>query len=47
MGATKLTRVVDGKEVQVRVPMQAIVEGRRDNIELLPSDVVYVPESSF
>lgn len=47
MGGTKLTRLVDGKEVQVRVPMQAIVEGRRDNIELLPGDVVYVPESAF
>ncbi|MFB6264906.1 MAG: polysaccharide biosynthesis/export family protein [Bradymonadaceae bacterium] len=44
---TKLTREVDGKEVQVRVPMQAIVEGRRKNIELAPGDVIYVPESAF
>jgi polysaccharide export outer membrane protein len=45
--ATKLTRLVDGKEVQVRVPMQSIVEGRKRNIQLLPGDVVYVPESAF
>lgn len=44
---TKLTREVDGKEVQVRVPMQEVVEGRRKNIRLLPGDVVYVPESAY
>ena len=44
---TKLTREIDGKEVQVRVPMQEIVEGRRKNIELVPGDVVYVPESAY
>ena len=44
---TKLTRKVDGKEVQVRVPMQEIVEGRRRNIKLVPGDVVYVPESAY
>jgi len=44
---TKLTRTVDGKDVQVQVPMQKIVEGRKKNIQLLPGDVVYVPESAF
>ena len=44
---TKLTREVDGKDVQVKVPMQEIVEGRRKNLKLLPGDVVYVPESAY
>lgn len=44
---TKLTRKVDGKEIQVRVPMQEIVEGRRENLKLLPGDVIYVPESAY
>jgi len=44
---TKLTRTVEGKDVQVRVPMQQIVEGRKKNIQLLPGDVIYVPESAY
>lgn len=44
---TKLTREIEGKDVQVRVPMQEIVEGRKKNIELVPGDVVYVPESAY
>lgn len=45
---TKLTRKVEnGVEVQVRVPMQEIVEGRRPNVNLLPGDIVYVPESAY
>jgi len=44
---TKLTREVEGEDVQVRVPMQDIVEGRRKNLRLLPGDVVYVPESAY
>lgn len=44
---TKLTRTVNGKDVQVRVPMQEIVEGRSKNIQLLPGDVVYVPQSAY
>lgn len=44
---TRLTRVIDGKEVQVRIPMQEIVEGRRKNLKLLPGDIVYVPESAY
>jgi len=44
---TKLTREVDGQDVQVQVPMQEIVEGRRKNLRVLPGDVVYVPESAY
>jgi polysaccharide export outer membrane protein len=44
---TKLSRVVNGTEIQVRVPMQEIVEGRSRNIRLLPGDIIYVPESPY
>ncbi|MGM0557302.1 MAG: polysaccharide biosynthesis/export family protein [Myxococcota bacterium] len=44
---TRLTRVINGNEVQVRIPMQEIVEGRRKNLKLLPGDIVYVPESAY
>ncbi len=44
---TKLTRKIHGVDVQVRVPMQEIVEGRRPNLKLLPGDIVYVPESAY
>lgn len=44
---TRLTRVINGDEVQVRIPMQEIVEGRRKNLKLLPGDIVYVPESAY
>lgn len=44
---TKLTRVIDGTEVQVQIPMQEIVEGRQRNLHLLPGDVIYVPQSSY
>lgn len=44
---TKLTRRLSDADVQVRVPMQEIVEGRRSNLRLLPGDIIYVPESAF
>lgn len=44
---TKLTRVIDGVEMQIRIPMQEIVEGRQQNLSLLPGDVIYVPESAY
>lgn len=44
---TKLTREINGSEVQVRVPMQEVVEGRRENLELLPGDILYVPQSPY
>jgi polysaccharide export outer membrane protein len=44
---TKLTRQLDSVEVQVRIPMQEIVEGRRKNLDLLPGDIVFVPQSPY
>lgn len=44
---TKLTRVIDGVEMQFRIPMQKIVEGKQRNLQLLPGDVIYVPQSSY
>ena len=44
---TKLSRVVNGTEIQVRVPMQDIVEGKSRNIELLPGDIIYVPDLPY
>jgi protein involved in polysaccharide export with SLBB domain len=44
---TKLTRVVDGVEIQVRIPMQEIVEGRQRNLRLLPGDVIFVPATAY
>ena len=44
---TKLSRVIRGTEIQVQVPVQEIVEGRSQNIKLLPGDIVYVPRLSY
>ena len=44
---TKLSRVIRGTEIQVRVPVQEIVEGRSQNIKLLPGDIVYVPRLNY
>jgi protein involved in polysaccharide export with SLBB domain len=44
---TKLTRVINDVEVQVRIPVQEIVEGRQRNLRLLPGDIIYVPESAY
>lgn len=44
---TKLTRRINETDVQIRVPMQEIVEGRRANLPLLPDDIIYVPQSAF
>lgn len=44
---TKLTRRVQDDDVQVRVPMQEIVEGRRSNLKLVPGDIIFVPQSAF
>lgn len=44
---TKLTRTVNDVEIQVRLPLQEIVEGRQRNLRLLPGDVVYIPESRY
>ncbi len=44
---TKLSRVVNTAEIQVRVPMQDIVEGKSKNVKLLPGDILYVPELPY
>lgn len=44
---TKLSRVVNASEIQVRVPMQDIVEGKSKNIKLLPGDILFVPELPY
>ncbi|MFU8802810.1 MAG: polysaccharide biosynthesis/export family protein [Bradymonadaceae bacterium] len=44
---TKLTRVLNDVEIQVRIPMQEIVEGRQRNLRLLPGDIIFVPESAY
>ena len=44
---TNVTRLVDGQEVKVRVPVEDIGVGREKNFLLLPGDIVFVPESFF
>jgi protein involved in polysaccharide export with SLBB domain len=44
---TKLSRKIQGTEIQVQVPMQEIVEGKSQNIKMLPGDIVYVPERLY
>ncbi len=44
---TKLSRVINGTEIQVQVPVQEIVEGRSRNIKLLPGDIVFIPENRY
>lgn len=44
---TKLSRKVNNTEIQVRVPVQDIVEGRSRNIKLLPGDIIYVPKVPY
>jgi protein involved in polysaccharide export with SLBB domain len=40
-----VTRVVEGKEVKLPVKMEDIVVGRAKNVELVPGDIIFVPES--
>ncbi len=44
---TKLSRTINGNEIQVEVPVQDIVEGLSRNIKLLPGDIVFVPKVAF
>ena len=44
---TTITRQEGGSQVVIRVPFSEISKGRARNIELLPNDVVFVPESPF
>ena len=43
----RLTRLVDGVEKKIRVPVEDIGIGREKNFSLLPGDIVFVPESFF
>jgi protein involved in polysaccharide export with SLBB domain len=42
-----ITRVVDGREQRLRVPVEDIGVGRAPNFVLQPGDIVFVPESFF
>jgi polysaccharide export outer membrane protein len=44
---TNVTRLVDGQERKIRVPVEAIGVGREKNFLLQPGDIVFVPESFF
>jgi polysaccharide export outer membrane protein len=44
---TSVTRLVDGAEVRVKVPVQDIALGKATNFLLRPGDIVFVPESLF
>lgn len=44
---TNVTRIVEGREVKIRVPVEDIGIGREKNFELQPGDIVFVPESFF
>jgi polysaccharide export outer membrane protein len=44
---TSVTRLVDGQEVKVKVPVQDIALGKAPNFGLRPGDIVFVPESLF
>jgi len=42
---TNVTRIIDGREKKIQVPVEAIGEGREQNFKLRPGDIVFVPES--
>ena len=42
-----VTRLIDGAEKRIKVPVEDVGAGRAPNFLLLPGDVVYVPESVF
>src|SRR5215467_7533777 len=44
---TQVTRIVEGQEQKVRVPVEDIGVGREKNFSLKPGDIVFVPESFF
>lgn len=45
--STSVTRLVDGSEQKIKVPVQDIALGKAQNFPLKPGDIVYVPESLF
>lgn len=42
-----VTRVLQGVEKKIRVPVADIGEGREKNFEVQPGDIIFVPESIF
>lgn len=44
---TNVTRLVNGQERKIRVPVEDIGVGREKNFLLQPGDIVFVPESFF
>lgn len=45
--SSSVTRLVDGQEQKIKVPVQDIALGKAPNFALKPGDIVYVPESLF
>ncbi len=43
--SVNVTRVVGGKEVKLPVKVEDIVIGREKNFQLMPGDIIFVPES--
>lgn len=44
---TNVTRLVDGQEQKLRVPVEEIAIGQTKNFLLQPGDIVFVPQSFF
>lgn len=45
--ATHVTRLVDGREQRLRVPVKDIAIGQAPNFRLQPGDIVFIPQSFF
>ncbi len=45
--STNVTRIIEGQERKIRVPVEDIGVGREKNFPLQPGDIVFVPESFF
>jgi protein involved in polysaccharide export with SLBB domain len=45
--STHVTRIIEGSERKIRVPVEDIGVGREKNFVLQPGDIVFVPESFF
>jgi protein involved in polysaccharide export with SLBB domain len=43
--STSVTRIIEGEEKKIRVPVEDIGVGREKNFALRPGDIVFVPES--
>lgn len=44
---TIVTRIIEGKEYQVVVPVKDIGEGKKKNFMLIPGDIIFVPDALF